>query len=341
MKSKDLQKVGISKYETGESLAKIHRDLSGVVSYRTIRRWCRQIATTGSINLSKPPGQIRTARTKGAIQKVKNRLKRKKSVSARKLALELEISERSVRRILKEDLNLKPYKKIVQPKLTDIHKAKRVQFANWIRNNFRKEDTMRILFSDEKMFDIDGIYNTQHDRVWAVDRATADANGGKIEKRQFPQKVMVWLGVCSKGVTPLVVFDEGSVDHDRYIREVLPVAADFGAKMFGDNWTFQQDGAKPHTRHLSQQWCRDNLPSFFDKDCWPANSPDLNPLDYSIWDEFARSIQWSRVTTKGTLVNELKRAVHKIRPEVVLESCTSWTCRLLRVSQNGGDYLSK
>ena len=147
-----------------------------------------QIATTGSINLSKPPGQIRTARNKGAIQKVKNRLKRKKSVSARKLALELEISERSVWRILKDDLNLKPYKKIVQPQLSDIHKAKRVQFANWIRNNFRKEDMMRILFSDENMFNIDGIYNTQNERVWAVHRATADANGGKVEKRKFPPK---------------------------------------------------------------------------------------------------------------------------------------------------------
>ena len=78
MKSKDLQKVVISKYENGESLAKICRDLSGVVSYRTIRRWCKSITNTGSINLSKPPGQIRTARTKGAIQKVKDRLKRKK-----------------------------------------------------------------------------------------------------------------------------------------------------------------------------------------------------------------------------------------------------------------------
>ena len=32
---------------------------------------------------------------------------------------------------------------------------------------------MRILFLDERMFDIDGVYNAQNDRVWAVDRATA------------------------------------------------------------------------------------------------------------------------------------------------------------------------
>ena len=26
-----------------------------------------------------------------------------------------------------------------------------------------------------------------------------------------------------------------------------------------------------------------NLPHYISKDDWPANSPDLNPLDYSIW----------------------------------------------------------
>ena len=188
MKSKDLQNVVFSKHENGDSLAKICRDLSGIVSYRTIRRWCKSINDTGAISLSKPPGGNRTIRTKGTIQKVKDRLKRKKPVSARKLALELEISERSVRRILKDDLHLKPYKKIVEPLITDEQKAKRVRFANWIRNSFRKEDMMRILFSDEKMFDIDGVYNAQNDRVWAVDRATASLKGAKRKKTQVSTK---------------------------------------------------------------------------------------------------------------------------------------------------------
>ena len=133
MKRKDLQKVVFSKRNSGEGPAQIFRDLSGVVSLSTIKRWCKMISDTGAISLSKSSGRLRTVRTKGAIQKVKNRLKRKKPVSARKLALELEISERSVRRILKDDLNLKPYKKTVQPRLTDDHKAKRVHFANWLR----------------------------------------------------------------------------------------------------------------------------------------------------------------------------------------------------------------
>jgi hypothetical protein len=73
----------------------------------------------------------------------------------------------------------------------------------------------------------------------------------------------------------------------------------------------------------------------------PQDSPDLNPLDYSIWNELSQSIHWSGVKTRRTFIEKLNRAVHKIRPEVVQESCASWISRLSRVSQNGGDYLSK
>ena len=76
---------------------------------------------------------------------------------------------------------------------------------------------------------------------------------GLGRKRKFPQKVMVWLGVCSKGISPLVIFESDKLDHNRYIREVFPVALRYGNDMFGDDWTFQQDGAKSHIHEKSQQ----------------------------------------------------------------------------------------
>ena len=82
-------------------------------------------------------------------------------------------------------------------------------------------------------------------------------------------------------------------------------------------------------------------PCFIDKDHWPPNSPDLNPLDYCIGDEFARAINWDLVTSKTALINELKRGVKKIRSKVVFESCTSWTNRLYRLRQANGNCLSK
>ena len=97
------------------------------------------------------------------IQNVKNRLRRKGQVSARKRSVELDISERSVRRILKVDLELRSYKKIFEPALSDDQKK---IVCELFSNNFRKEK----LFSDEKLFDIDIVYNYQNERVWTVDR---------------------------------------------------------------------------------------------------------------------------------------------------------------------------
>ena len=291
------------------------------------------IDATGSINLSVPTGPPRVIRTKNLIQKVKNRLKCKRKVSSRKMAQDFDVSRTTVRRILKEDLGCYAYKKRIEPLMTNAQKDKRKKFANWIRTNFTKEQTLRFVFSDEKMFDIDGIYNSQNDRIWACDRREADEKGGRKQERKLPQKVMVWLAVCSKGVSPMVIFGKDSVDHERYIEEVLPVALKFGNKCFGNDWTFQQDGARPRIHIKTQQWCAEYFPSFFDKDHWPPNSPDLNLLDYSIWDEFAHQMNLDRVQSKKTLIEELKRAVKKIRETVVFESCNSFTNRLYRLKK--------
>ena len=60
-------------------------------------------------------------------------------------------------------------------------------------NNYTKEDINRWLFSDEKLFDLDEIYNAQNDRIWAPSREEADKRGAVYEKTRFPLKVILWL----------------------------------------------------------------------------------------------------------------------------------------------------
>ena len=164
MKSKDLQKLVLSKYEEGQTPKKNFQDLNGAASYPTVKRWCKMIRKTGAIDLSKPFGCHRTVRTKAAIQKTKRKSKHGKRICCRKLALEMDMSFSSAYRILRKDLKMKPYKKTVEPLLKDEHKAQRKKFANWTRKKFRKEYNENP-FSDEKMFDLDGIYNSQNDRI--------------------------------------------------------------------------------------------------------------------------------------------------------------------------------
>ena len=156
MKGEDLQKLVLYNYEKGEPSTKSFEDLNGFVSSRTIRRWYKMVRETGTINLSHSLGRSRIITTKGMIQKVRKPMKRKKRVS---VAGELDISNGSVVRIFKQDLGYRSYKKGAEPALTDFQKSKRMKFSNWLRQNFRKEHTLRILFSDEKKFNLDDMYN--------------------------------------------------------------------------------------------------------------------------------------------------------------------------------------
>ncbi len=54
--------------------------------------------------------------------------------------------------------------------------------------------------------------------------------GGVHQKTKFPTKVMVWLGVCGEGLTVPVIMEDGKMDAERYIDEVLPIALKSGIK---------------------------------------------------------------------------------------------------------------
>ena len=135
MKSKDLQKVVLSKYQNGDNPTKIYRDLNGGIGLRTIERWCQMIR---SVKLSIPPGGPRFSRTKGNIQKVKHRYAQRKEYQLENYQWSADISERSVRRIMKKDLGLRLYKKIIEPLLSNDQKIKRKNIFKLASNKFSK-----------------------------------------------------------------------------------------------------------------------------------------------------------------------------------------------------------
>ncbi|CAF1940983.1 unnamed protein product [Rotaria magnacalcarata] len=231
MKSKDIQKVVKTKYGSGDGPTKFFRELAEAVSLPTIKLWIKMINTTGSITLSSPPGCPYKYR----------------------YCEDMKISRTSLQRILRKDLGCMPYKKTKQPKLTNLQKARTIKFANWVLNNYRKDGIKKWLFTDERFFSLDGIYNSQNDLVWAVSREEADRKGGFHEKTKYPGKVMVWLGACAEGLTTSVILENGTMDAEVHINEVLPIALECGDRMLGSDWSYQQDGARPHPHRLTQE----------------------------------------------------------------------------------------
>ena len=67
----------------------------------------------------------------------------------------------------------------------------------------------------------------------------------------------------------------------KFCRGVLEpwASAHFGNR----DWIFQQDSAPAHKAREVQNWCQANFPGFITSQEWPPYSPDLNPLDFSVW----------------------------------------------------------
>jgi hypothetical protein len=145
----------------------------------------------------------------------------------------------------------------------------------------------KILFSGEKRFEIDEIYNRQNDRIFAPSREQADESGRIHRKTKFPQGVMIWLEVCYDGVTRPVI-----------IKDVLPIELKDVRRLIGNEFTFQQDSAPTHKDHHTQTWCKDHFWNFWSTSRWPPNSPDLNPLGYLIWHELSGQMNWNKITNE-------------------------------------------
>ena len=84
---------------------------------------------------------------------------------------------------------------------------------------------------------------------------------------------------------------------------------------------------------------KNGLPSFIKKNEWPASSPDLNPLDYSIW-----SVLESRANAEAhNSVESLKRAITEafksLDQEMINRAIDNWPRRLNAViAANGGHF---
>ena len=48
--------------------------------------------------------------------------------------------------------------------------------------------TLCILFSDEKLFDLDGVYNSHNERIWVESRLETDEKDRIKRKQMFPSK---------------------------------------------------------------------------------------------------------------------------------------------------------
>ena len=121
----------------------------------------------------------------------------------------------------------------------------------------------------------------------------------------------------------------------------MPKLVDDCHTVWGNKFIFQQDGAPAHGAKLAQDWLISHCPDFIDKDSWPPNSPDMNPLDYAVWGAMLET--YKKLTTKPKNIPELKNTLQIIWNDLPLEtiqkSVLGFRKRLQAcVKANGGHF---
>ena len=133
--------------------------------------------------------------------------------------------------------------------------------------------------------------NSQNDRVYApVAAKKRDVSASRLLRTRptFSKSVMVSVAVSKLGCTNLIFVDPGAKINGQYYRDVMLMQQLLPAirSIAGDMFVFQQDSAPGSPAHRARdtiELLRRETPQFISPDMWPANSPDLNPMDYRIW----------------------------------------------------------
>ncbi|KAK0394707.1 hypothetical protein QR680_000887 [Steinernema hermaphroditum] len=186
-----------------------------------------------------------------------------------------------------------------------------------MKNLSRGDALQRILFTDEKIFTVQPHRNSQNQRE------LLPKGSPRVVKREnvhFPQSIMVWGGISGLGKTKLVFVPKGAkINADTYRELILEGAVIPWAQENAENieWSLQQDWAPAHGAKKTLQWT-----------FGLQNSPDLNPLDFSVWGIMEQKACAVKHKSVGSLKRALEKAWDEISPEMIAAILKNFRKRL-------------
>ena len=93
-------------------------------------------------------------------------------------------------------------------------------------------------------------------------------------------------------------------------------------------FVFQQDGAPAHRARDTITFLQQQTPDFTPPTLWPPNSPDLNPVDYSIWSVLQEKVYRSKITDVDELKARLMDEWAQFEQSIVDAAISQWRRRL-------------
>jgi transposase len=200
-----------------------------------------------------------------------------------------------------------------------ISEKNRIARLNWAKEhaNWTIQQWECVLWSDESKFNLFG----SDGQVLVRRRAGEAMNSACVVPtvKHGGGNIMVWASMSAYGPGPIRLV-EGVMDQYQYrsiLEETMLPAAQ---NLFADRrWIFQHDNDPKHTAKSVKQWIEDQ-----DFHClwWPAQSPDLNPIEH-LWQDVDLPVKNFRPSNKEELfrvVNDAWRGILSSRCRNLVQS---------------------
>ena len=278
--------------------------------------------------------------TRQIINRAKKEMTKKYGMGTRSFQKRLSgegkyFSRSSILRAIKKQPWGRAYRITRSPMLSKKNILDRERFFNRLvsegyldKGNYASRLKIRtVLWTDESPIELQPRPNSQNMQI----RSDSKEKVPDVKVPKFSLKIMVAGGICGYGKTRLIVLKSNETVNtakysqmlDEYAEDVRAIESANRVKL-----TFMQDGAPAHTANSNQNKCKTLFHSFWKKNEWPGNSPDLNPVE-NVWAWLQESVfEEPRPTDRQKLIERVQDCWNKISIDELRKLTDSLQSRL-------------
>ena len=292
--------------------------------------------SNGQVKKSKPGPEpkLNSKQIRGILTAIDN----SDPPSQRDLALKYEVSQSTIKRVIKKS-NRKLVKK---PKVHAISRdtiEKRYRRSWQLYMRLRKDRWRKVVTSDEAWFYLTRMQGKRTVQYLKHGQSRSDA---EVQPQQLhPKGVMVWIGFSADGFfKPIFIEPEAKINSSYYCSRVIePWYREYIKKYPNNDMLFHQDSAPSHVSKVTIPFLHNKNIVFISKNEWMPSSPDCAPCDYWLWGYLKNKVKKRKVKTIQGLKKAIKEEVQAIPLAMIHRALKSWPKRCRQVYYNKGGYI--